>query len=53
MCNTSVSRLLTNLQLNVRKAIVDTRELFIESFGSCRNNMILFVERYKHIRHSI
>jgi len=44
MCSAAILCLLADLELDVGKAVVDADELFIEGFGSCRYNVVLFVE---------
>jgi len=53
MCSTAIACLLADLELDVREAVVDSGELFIECLGSCRYNMVLLVERYEHILHCV
>jgi hypothetical protein len=52
MCKTSVPGLLADLEGDVGEAVVHAGELFVEGFGSCRDNMVLLVERYEHVLHS-
>lgn len=53
MCSTAISCLLADLELDVREAVVNPGELFIECLGSRRDNVVLLVERYEHILHCV
>jgi hypothetical protein len=53
MRSAAIACLLADLELDVREAVVNSGELFAECLGSCRYNVILFVERYEHILHCV